>query len=108
MGIPSENREDPSAEFSGQARNFDRFFEAQLSATGISDEQLLKQSLAELRDSWETLNDAIRNAESFEIVHLKMDAKYGLLITSISAQSHMRIIALSALLKKKKYVLERR
>lgn len=93
--------------FGEQAKNFEQFFEAQLSAIGLADDQLKKQSVHELRDSLEALNDAIRNPDSFGTLHLRMDGKVGLIVTTIGAQSHIQIGVLPLLLKKKKFLLER-
>jgi hypothetical protein len=51
--------------FGEQSRQVEQFFEIQLLAIGLADDQLKAQSPSELRDSLETLNDAIRNSSSF-------------------------------------------
>jgi len=93
--------------FSQQAKSFERFFEAQLKAIGLADEQLSKQGLSELRDSLETINDAIRNPDSFGSLNLRFDARAGFIISSIGGESHIQIGVLPLLLQKKRYVRER-
>ena len=90
-----------------QAKEFTRFFEAQLSAIGLSDEQLRAQEKVELEDSLEVVNDAIRSPESFGSLNLKVTAGVGLLITNVGGESHFRIGALPILLQKKRFIQER-
>ena len=54
-----------SKELGEQTKRFERFYEAQMEAIGLSEEQLREQGLFELRDSLETVNDAISNPQSF-------------------------------------------
>ncbi len=50
------------------------FFEAQLKTLGLSKKQIQRQSVSELEESLERVNDALRNSEAFGMLRLKMSS----------------------------------
>ena len=96
-----------SKSFQDQTKNLQTFFETALRSIQLGDDQLKNQNYEELLDSLETINDAIRNPDSFGTMSLRFDAGVGMIITNLSSQAHVRIGVLPFLLQKKRYIMER-
>jgi hypothetical protein len=93
---------DWNQQFRGAATTF---FEAQLKALGLSQEHIKQQSVPELEDSLERVNDALKNPESFGMLRLKTSSS-GFVVTS-PIEAHIEIGALPLLLERKKLITER-
>ncbi|MEP7134272.1 MAG: hypothetical protein ABI904_05015 [Chloroflexota bacterium] len=83
-------------------------FEQQLATLGLGKSQIEKQGLADLERSLESIDDAIKNSESFGTVKLKTVGETGnFAIAKISSESNFEIGILPLLLERKKLILER-
>lgn len=82
------------------------YFEPQLTELGLSRSQIETQSLEELRQSLESINEAIKNPQSFGVFSFRAQADASLILSSKqSAQLEVGILPL--LLDRKKLLLER-
>jgi hypothetical protein len=82
-------------------------FESQLRDLGLAKDQIETQSLDELQQSLETVNDALKHPESFGILRFKISAEVGVLLTSSKSDAHFERGILQLLLSRKKLILER-
>lgn len=83
-------------------------FEEQLSLLGLSKAQIESQSLQELKDSLERINDAINNPDGFPKFNVSIGGESGLpYITQGAAKAHYQITILPTLLERKKLILDR-
>jgi len=82
-------------------------FESQLRDLGLSKDQIETQSLDELQQSLETVNEALKHPESFGTLRFKISAEVGLLLTSSTSDAHFERGILQLLLSRKKLILER-
>lgn len=85
----------------------EKVFEPQLLQLGLSIEQIDKQSLDDLIESLEIVNDSIQNAEKFGTYRLKISAEGKIFVAISQTESHIEITALSTLLSRKKRILKR-
>src|SRR3712207_4883341 len=83
------------------------FFEPQLRAVGLSVDQIQRQTLDELHQSLERVNDAIKNPDSFGVVGIKMSAEAGAIISANPDNANIRVGALPLLLQRKRLIVER-
>lgn len=83
------------------------YFETQLREIGLSKDQIETQSLDELRQSLETVNEALKHPESFGKLSFKMSAEVGVILGSSKSDSHFERGILQLLLSRKKLILER-
>ena len=83
------------------------YFESQLTQMGLGEEQIKQQTLEELQQSLETINDAIKNPDSFGALNLKLDAQIGAVIASNGSGAHVSLGILPILLERKKLILQR-
>lgn len=83
------------------------YFEAQLRELGLAKDQIEVQSLDELRQSLETVNEALKHPESFGTLTFKMSAEGSVLLTSSKSEAHFERGILQLLLSRKKLILER-
>jgi hypothetical protein len=74
---------------------------------GLGEEQIKQQTLEELQQSLETINDAIKNPDSFGALNLKLDAQIGAVIASNGSGAHVSLGILPILLERKKLILQR-
>ncbi len=91
-------------DFTERAREF---FEPQLEDLGLGPKQIAAQSLDELLDSLERINDAMRNPELFGILRLKATVNMSVFVSTGGTESHIEVGALPLLLKRKKLINER-
>lgn len=84
-----------------------RFFEPQLKALGLGEEQIKEQNLDQLLQSLDRINDAIQNPDSFGKLGLSIDAEVGVFVTKSTATSTMQIGILPLLLERKRLILDR-
>ncbi|MEG3439505.1 hypothetical protein V0288_20425 [Pannus brasiliensis CCIBt3594] len=83
------------------------FFESQLKDLGLAKDQIETQSLDELQQSLETVNQALKHPESFGTLRFKISAEVGAIITSSQSDAHFERGILQLLLSRKKLILER-
>lgn len=83
------------------------YFEQQLIPLKLSEEQISTQSLDELNDSLERLNDAIKNPDSFGELRLVATVDGGLVIAKAHSEYHQKIGILPLLLKRKQQIIDR-
>lgn len=96
---------DPFKDIRKQAK---QQYETELHSIGLGQAQLLGQSLPELRDSLERINDAIKNPDSFPKFNIAMGGRVGVpYVTSRTAESHYQVTILTTLLERKKLILDR-
>ena len=81
-------------------------FEPQLAELGLSRSQIETQSLEELRQSLESINEAIKNSQSFGVFSFRPQADASLIITS-KQRAQLEVGILPLLLDRKKLILER-
>jgi len=82
-------------------------FESQLKDLGLAKEQIESQSLHDLQQSLETVNEALKHPESFGILRFKVSAQFGVILTSSKSDAHFERGILQLLLSRKKLILER-
>lgn len=83
-------------------------FEEQLSLLGLSEAQIGSQSLQELKDSLERINDAINNPDGFPKFNISIGGKAGVpYITQGTTEAHYQVTILPTLLERKKLILHR-
>jgi len=84
------------------------FFEPQLIALGLSNDQIGSQTPEELKQSLERVNDAIQNPNSFGKLRLKMSSQGGWIIVPADSGSNVEEVnILPLLLERKKLILDR-
>ena len=83
------------------------YFETQLRELGLSKTQIENQSLEQLRQSLETVNDAIKHPESFGTLSFKISAEVGAILTPTKSDAHFERGILQILLSRKRLILER-
>jgi hypothetical protein len=83
------------------------YFEPQLKDLGLSKDQIETQLIDELRQSLETVNDALKNPEAFGKLSLKISAEVGVMLTPSKSDAHFERGILQLLLSRKKLILER-
>jgi hypothetical protein len=83
------------------------FFEPRLAEIGLSVAAIQQQSLDELRESLERVNDAITHPESFGTVKLKVTAKVPVFIVTADSEAHIEVGILPLLLERKQLILRR-
>ncbi len=85
-----------------------KFFEPQLASIGLSKEEIERQSLQDLKQSLDRVNEAISKPEFFGTIGLAFDAEVGLLITQNKSKTNIHQVGiLPILLERKKLILER-
>jgi ABC-type multidrug transport system fused ATPase/permease subunit len=83
-------------------------FEPRLRELGLGTDQITDQTLEELQDSLERVNDALKNPQSFGEVNVKITAEAGvLLVARSSTESHQTLGILPLLLDRKRLILAR-
>lgn len=83
------------------------FFESQLRELGLGKEQIDAQSLDELQQSLETVNEALRHPESFGTLAFKISADAGVVLSASKTDAHFERGILQLLLSRKKLILDR-
>jgi len=84
------------------------YFESQLKELDLGKDQIETQSLDELRQSLETVNEALKHPESFGTLAFKLSADVGIpILTSSKADAHFERGILQILLSRKKLILEK-
>ncbi|MGK7897881.1 MAG: hypothetical protein AB4372_30750 [Xenococcus sp. (in: cyanobacteria)] len=83
-------------------------FDEQLALIGLKQDQIETQSLQELKDSLERINDAINNPDSFPKFNIGIGGPAGIpYVTQGAAKAHYQITILPTLLERKKIILDR-
>jgi hypothetical protein len=101
--VKSQLQIDPS-QFNSQ---LSEFFRGELERLGLTDEQIKKQSLKELESSLDTVNDGLKNPDSFGVFRVKISAEAGLLVTTAHRDFHYEVGILPLLLKAKRHIIEK-
>jgi hypothetical protein len=83
------------------------YFEPQLAELGLSRNQLETQSLEELRQSLESINEAIKNPQSFGTLGFSAESEGIPYITKSKANAQFEVRILTLLLDRKKLILEK-
>jgi hypothetical protein len=83
------------------------FFEAQLESLGLSQKQIVKQSITQLEDSLERVNDALRVPDSFGVLRLRVTASSGALLVASNSEAHIELVVVPLLLERKRTIMER-
>lgn len=85
-----------------------KHFEPQLEAIGLGFRQIEGASLAELRSSLDTVNDAIKSPDQFGTINLSLSAEAGVfIVTSAKTTRHFQFGILPILLERKKRIIDR-
>ena len=92
-------------------RTFDEtikeIFDSQLEQLNLSENQIIKQDLPELRESLSRINDAIARPEGFGELYIQVRADIGFVVARSSSDCHRKVGILPILLERKKLILER-
>jgi len=83
------------------------YFESQLRDLSLAKDQIETQSLGELQQRLETVNEALKHPESFGTLKFKISVGGGVLLTSSKSDAHFERGILQLLLSRKKLILER-
>lgn len=84
------------------------FFEPQLAAMGLGRNEIESQSVTQLRDSLNRINEAISHPSQFGQVGLKFTANAGMvLVARAGAEAVVTVGALPILLERKRMILDR-
>jgi predicted MPP superfamily phosphohydrolase len=103
MGLPKK------ANFSDQSlvTAANKFFEPQLVALGLSEDQISQQTLMELKRSLETVSDALDNSAGFGVLRLAVQADMGMVIVQSDTRYHIEMTIVPILLERKRMILDR-
>ena len=74
-------------------------FEPQLVELSLSKNQIRTQSLEELRQSLDSINEAIKNPQSFGVLGFSVDAEAGLYLTKSKSTAQFEVGILPLLLE---------
>ena len=85
----------------------ERLFEPRLQELGLARDQIEKQTLPELEQSLERVNEALAHPEQFGILRLKVTASAGVLVTTGNQEAHFELGILPILLERKRLILDR-
>ena len=83
------------------------FLEAQMETLGLSQKQIEKQSITQLEDSLERVNDALRAPDSFGVLRLRVTASSGIAFLASNAETHIELGVVPLLLERKRTIVER-
>jgi hypothetical protein len=95
------------ATFQEQLEKSKSQFESQLIRLELGKEQIESQTLPELEQSLERINDALEHPDSFGTVKLKLVADVGLVVAKTGAEANYEIGVLPILLERKKLIIDR-
>jgi hypothetical protein len=84
-----------------------KYFDLQLINIGLTEKQILEQSLEELNESLVRVNDALQNPESFGVLKLSYSANASFYLVKASSDHHHKFGILPILLERKKLIIER-
>lgn len=84
-----------------------KIFDPKLQKLGLTAAQIENQSLRQLEESLERINEAINNPSQFGEVSLKISADAGVLLVKAKTESHVTVGILPTLLERKKLILDR-
>ena len=101
MGIISSSK----SNLESQLQKSQKRFESQLIQLELGKEQIESQTLPELEQSLERVNDALQHPNAFGTTELKIGASVGFGIGGIEANYEMSVVPL--LLERKKLILDR-
>jgi hypothetical protein len=101
MGAP------PRVEINSFEKKIQIHFETQLKELGLAKDQIETQSLDELQQSLETVNDALKHPESFGTFAIKVSADGGIPILASKTDAHFERGILQLLLSRKRLILDR-
>jgi len=85
----------------------ERVFEPRLRQLDLAVDQIQQQSLDELQDSLERINEAIKHPESFGEVRVEMTTRGAILVATSTAHGHVTVGILPMLLERKRLILSR-
>ena len=88
-------------------RQANQFFELQLEGLGLSLEDIEQQSIPQLEESLERVNDALRVPESFGVLRLRITTSTDSVIVTANAESHIEVGVVPVLLERKKAIVDR-
>lgn len=103
----SETMQIAKTNFQEQMDKARQQFESELIRLELGKEQIERQTLPELEQSLERVNDAIQHPESFGVIRLKVVADVGFVIAKSGAEANYEIGIIPILLERKKLILER-
>jgi hypothetical protein len=83
------------------------YFESLLEDLGLSRSTLEQQPIEELQESLVRVDDALRSAEFFGVVRLKITASAGAIIASNQSEAHFEVGIAPLLLERKKLITDR-
>ncbi|MCI5121539.1 MAG: hypothetical protein D3908_10185, partial [Candidatus Electrothrix sp. AUS4] len=83
------------------------YFDSQLIKLGLTHEQINKQSLEELNESLNTVNEALQNPDSFGEFKISYSANARFYVVQAESNYHRKISILPILLERKKLIVER-
>jgi hypothetical protein len=95
------------ANFQEQLEKSKSQFESQLIRLELGKEQIESQTLPELEQSLERINDALKNPDSFGTVRLKLVADIGFVVAKTGAEANYEIGVVPILLERKKLIIDR-
>ena len=104
MGLLSPQQK---AKYRSLEEQVESYFESQLRDLGLSKDQIETQSLDELQQSLEKVNEALKHPESFGTLRFKISAEALVFVTSSGSDAHFERGILQLLLSCKKLILER-
>ncbi|HXQ71634.1 MAG TPA: hypothetical protein VN844_14155 [Pyrinomonadaceae bacterium] len=107
MGLQSDVKSHLPIDPSRHNSQLNEFFKGELERLRLTDEQIEQQSVPELESSLETVNDALKNPDSFGVLRIKITADTGFLITTANQNFHYEVGILPLLLRAKRHVIER-
>jgi hypothetical protein len=85
----------------------ERFFEPQLQRLDLGVDQINRQTLDELRESLERVNEMIKNVASYETLAIKITKNANVVITAGARDAHYTCTILPFLLERKRLILSR-
>ncbi|MEU1238675.1 hypothetical protein ABZ399_31455 [Micromonospora aurantiaca] len=95
---------DPLRDIDQRAREF---FEPKLIALGLGIEDIRKQSLSELEESLERIDDASRHPDQFGVLRLTVTARAAVVVVQSDASSVVEVGILPTLLERKRLIIDR-
>jgi hypothetical protein len=82
-------------------------FEPRLRELGLATDQIQAQTLEELQDSLERINDALKNPQSFGEMNVMISSEIGPIVARNKSESHLTVGILPLLLDRKRLILSR-
>lgn len=83
------------------------YFEPKLDALGLSTDAIKNQSLSELKNSLNTVDDAMQNSEQFGTLNLSVSAEGALFVAKATTSRQFQVGILPILLERKRLITDR-